>query len=354
MSKSNGVFLAIATLIMSVVIWGNPVTHLIAAFAPPAPIAQTETTRAIETTINLSELDLSADEQQLMGYVTALDQPRFTPEQKDTARQYISSQLISYGLTPQTQPYESADGKTSGVNIIAELPGSDLAAGSIVLGAHYDTVKGSSGADDNGSAIATLLEAARLFSGQVFSLETPPPRTLKLVFFDQEEHQEEVDTGLLGSIAFTKSARYMAGVKGAVILDMVGYACRTPGCQNYPSRLPLPDVPDTGDFLAVLGLKTHTELLSAFMRSGETTWPLLLSLPIPEPSLRIFPDLLRSDHAPFWTNGIPAVFVTDTANFRNPNYHTTRDTRDTLDPSFFRGSAQHVINAIATLLVNQD
>jgi Zn-dependent M28 family amino/carboxypeptidase len=64
----------------------------------------------------------------------------------------------------------------------------------------------------------------------------------------------------------------------------------------------------------------------------------------------LFPDLLRSDHAPFWDKGVPAVFVSDTANFRNPNYHQPGDTVDTIDLAFFKGSAQHVVNAIAALI----
>ena len=131
---------------------------------------------------------------------------------------------------------------------------------------------------------------------------------------------------------------------------MVGYACREAGCQNYPPRLPVQTLPQTGDFLAVLGLSTHTDLIGAFVLSAQKHWPLVLSLPIPQPTLNFFPDLLRSDHAPFWDKNIPAVFVTDTANFRNPNYHTPQDLPDTIDASFLAGSAQHIVNAIATLL----
>ncbi len=222
-----------------------------------------------------------------------------------------------------------------------------------MLGAHYDSAVASPGADDNGSAIAAALEAARIFSSQSAALQTadanPAPKSLKIVFFDQEEQQPD-GSGLLGSLAFTSVASNLANVKGAIILDMIGYACRIPGCQSYPERLPVVNVPDTGDFLAVLGLESHTDLLGSFMLSAKSNWPLVLTLPIPKLMLNVFPDLLRSDHAPFWEKGIPAVFVSDTANFRNPNYHTASDTPDTLDRSFFRGSSQHVVNAIAALL----
>ncbi len=330
---------------MSVVIWGNPIAPLIEVFSPA------EIVPLPASTLASTGLNLNVEEARLMAHVEAIAQPRATPAQKKVARRYIIEQLSAYGLTPRQQQYGSGQSVSSGVNIIAEIPGSNPAAGTIVLGAHYDTTADSPGADDNGSAIAALLETARIFSTQQAASTTP--KGLKIVFFDQEERQLD-GSGLLGSLAFTEVAENIANVKGAVILDMIGYACRTPGCQNYPQNLPIPNVPDTGEFLAVLGLENHTNLIGAFMLSGQTTLPIVLSLPIPKLTLNLFPDLLRSDHAPFWEKGIPAVFVNDTANFRNPNYHTVTDTPNTLDRSFFRGSSQHVVNAIAALLSQTD
>lgn len=354
MRKSGGLFFAIAALIITLAIWGNPINRLVTVFSPPPLALPNAKSLTAPSSSNPSspespspeQIDLSVDVTQLMPHVEALAQPRFSPRQKAKTREYITAQLTAYGLTAIQQPYQNA--ASNGVNIVATLPGRNPSTGTIILGAHYDTTKRSPGADDNGSAIATLLEAARIFSAS--TVENRPNRNLTLVFFDQEEHQLQDNTGLLGSLAFTKQADNLTNVKGAVILDMIGYACRTAGCQNYPARLPLTNVPDTGDFLAVLGRNTDTDLLDAFMLSAQTNWPLVLTLPIPAPTLKFFPDLLRSDHAPFWNKDIPAVFVTDTANFRNPNYHTETDTPGTLDGSFFQGSAQHVVNAITTLL----
>ncbi|MEL7071320.1 MAG: M28 family peptidase [Cyanobacteria bacterium J06581_3] len=348
MGKRGGFFLAIAAVIMTVIIWGNPINAIKSAFLPEIPV--------IVTNFQPSQgVSLTVEEARMMAHVRAVAQPRSTPAQKAVTRSYITQQLQSYGLAPEEQPYrhpETQSAETGGVNIVVELPGSDPAAGTIVLGAHYDGPGDSPGADDNGSAIAALLEAARLFSGLSAVDSTaslPLPATLKLVFFDQEEQQPD-GTGLLGSIAFTQRADNVNNVKGAIILDMIGYACRMEGCQGYPKGLPLQNVPSTGDFLAVLGLTDYTQLIGAFMGSAKTTWPQVLSLPIPKPTLKMFPDLLRSDHASFWEKNIPAVFVTDTANFRNANYHTVTDTPDTLDPSFLRGNAQHIVNALLTLL----
>lgn len=343
MGKRGIFFFAIAATIMVAIIWGNPVTRIQAAFFP-------DIQAVLPTAQSLESLDLAVDPSQLQSHVSAVSTIRFAPEEKEPVRNYIEQALTDYGLTPIEQPYShpgTGIAETGGINIMAELPGSDATTGSFVLGAHYDSHQGSPGADDNGSAIASLLETARLLS--TASSIQPFPTGIKFVFFDQEERQLD-GSGLLGSIAFTADARNIDNVRGAVILDMVGYACRTAGCQSYPERLPVQDLPDTGDFLAVLGLSDHTELLGAFMGSAQTTWPSIFTLPIPQASLRLFPDLLRSDHAPFWEKGIPATFVTDTANFRSPYYHTAEDLPETLDPSFLRGCAQHVVNVMATLI----
>ncbi len=341
MGKRSGLLIAIAALVMSVAIWGNSIATFVTAFsfaAPPvgqSPAADSSLERPDLT------LNLDIDAARLMAHVEAIALPRSTAAEKVVARSYLTATLAGYGLAPIQQRYGSPS--KEGINIIAEISGSDPSAGAVVLGAHYDTPPDSPGADDNGSAIATLLEAARIFSSQAM------PATLKLVFFDQEEQQAD-GSGLLGSAAFTANADNRVGVTSAVILDMVGYACRTDGCQTYPLRLPIQDLPATGEFLAVLGIKAHSEPLNAFVLAAASNWPQVLSLPIPKPTLNLFPDLLRSDHAPFWEKDIPTAFVTDTANFRNPYYHTAQDTPDTLDPAFFQGSAQHIVRAIALLL----
>ena len=319
---------------MTVAVWGNPLPYLMSAVtpAPPEAISVSEATAA---------RNLDVDAVALMSHVEAIaTQPRFTPTQKQPVRTYIKDQLSRYGITLRQQSYGTS--KNGGINLIADIPGTQPEAGIYILGAHYDTTANSPGADDNATALATLLEAARILSGY------SNPATLRLVFFDQEEQQPD-GGGLLGSLAFANEPENTVGVKGAVTLDMVGYACHTVGCQRYP-RLPLQNLPEKGDFITVFGLENHRELIGAFVLSAQTNWPLLISLPIPKASLQLLPDLARSDHAPFWKKGIPAVSVTDTANFRNPNYHKPTDTIDTLDETFFKGSAQHVVNAVAALL----
>lgn len=283
---------------------------------------------------NFQALEMAApliNGDQLWADVEALASRRYTESERNQARSYILESLQAAGWTPQIQRFEQ------GINIVAERPGTDPTAGTILVGAHYDTVERSPGADDNASGVAAALEVARAFG------DRPTLRTLQLVFFDGEE------VGLLGSLAFTAEANNIASLKGSIILEMLGYACHTSGCQHYPVGLPITPPSDRGNFLAVIGDQNHQPLINAFHQAHAVDLPEVFSLAIP--LLGMFtPDVLRSDHAPFWQKGIGAVMVTDTANFRTPHYHRSTDTSATLDRPFFAGTTQIVVNATHTLL----
>ncbi|MEO1211323.1 MAG: M20/M25/M40 family metallo-hydrolase [Cyanobacteria bacterium J06638_20] len=290
----------------------------------PAPLAISQTIPA-----EVSE-DLIVEGDRLMAHVEALSFPRFDDVDRDRTRDYLQQELEREGWLVTEQTF------AEGINVVATRPGTDPDAEIVILAAHYDTVAQSPGADDNATGVAVLLEAARLFA----PLETD--RTLQLVFFDQEE------AGLLGSTAFAETVM-PSPTRVAIALDMVGYACNEPGCQTYPNGLPIEPPSDRGNFLAAIGDQPHSFLLSAFQSQTGATLPPVLTLAVPQVGA-LTPDFLRSDHAPFWEQGIGAVLVTDTANFRNPHYHQPSDTLDTLDPIFFRGSAQIILNAIYQLL----
>jgi len=153
---------------------------------------------------------------------------------------------------------------------------------------------------------------------------------------------------LRGSLAFTANKANLANLNGVVVMDMIGFGCYTPNCQKYPPGLPVFAQRDRGDFLAVVGDAEHLQLLNAF---NSATLP-VITLPIPLKGL-FTPDVLRSDHAPFWYQGIGAVLVTDTANLRSPHYHQSSDTVANIDRSFFTGAAQVVVNATYRLLQRQ-
>lgn len=291
-------------------------------------IAQKKAKISQDVTIPL----LNAD--RLFTHIKALDKQRYTDAERAQTRQYISQVLKTNGWSPVLQSFDN------GVNVIAKRSGTDPNAGTILVGAHYDTVKGSPGADDNGSGVATVLEVARLLG------KIKTPRSLQVAFFDGEE------LGLKGSIAFNTNKANLTDIKGAIILDMIGYACYKPGCQQYPEGLPIAPPTNKGNFLTVAGDLEHLPLIDAFDLKKFSGKPDVVKLSIPFKGLAI-PDLLRSDHAPFWYQGIGAVIVTDTGNFRTPHYHQPSDKIANLDRSFFVGSANIVINVTANLLESQ-
>jgi len=311
-------WLLILSSVVIVTGWG----YRSALFPSPLAISQTIPTEVAAR--------LVVDGDRLLSHVEALAFRRFDAPERDRTRRYLGQALERDGWLVTEQLF------TEGNNVIATHPGTDPEAETVILAAHYDTVARSPGADDNATGIATLLEAAHLFA----PLETP--RTLQLVFFDQEE------TGLLGSTAFAETVA-PSPVSVAIILDMVGYACHEPGCQGYPSGLPIEPPSDRGNFLAAIGDQPHSFLLTPFRTQSDPALPPVFTLAVPQLG-SLTPDLLRSDHAPFWERGIGAVLLTDTANFRNPHYHQPSDTLENLDPVFFQGSAQIILNAVYQLL----
>ncbi|MBY0313479.1 MAG: M20/M25/M40 family metallo-hydrolase [Phycisphaerales bacterium] len=210
-------------------------------------------------------------------------------------------------------------------NLIVEFKGRGPAASEVlILGAHFDAVPNSPGADDNGTGTAALLEAARVLK------DRPLQRTIRLAFFNLEE------VGLVGSRAYAQRIRpeLEAGtirVVGMVSMDMLGYYTDAPGSQKSPippSRFFQP--PSVGDFIAAGGVMAHRTFSGAFERAMKEADPRVKTvfvdfLPIAPP------DLLRSDHAPFMALGLPAIILSDTADFRSPHYHKPTDTIDTID-----------------------
>ncbi|MEM9806827.1 MAG: M28 family peptidase [Cyanobacteria bacterium P01_D01_bin.56] len=288
---------------------------------------------------------LIIDSGQLMGHVQRLATERYSDLALARTRAYLAQELEAYGYEPTAQAFGSGD--SAGTNLSVIRPGTKTPEQKLLVGAHYDSVAGSPGADDNASAVATALEVARIFA------DYPTDKTLQVVFFDQEELQPE-GAGLLGSNAFVNEAANLQGLSGAMILEMLGYACYEPGCQSYPPGLEQQNLPSQGDFIGVIGDTDHPELLAAFTPGSEQPDSALpiVTLPVPIGVLPFLPDLFRSDHAPFWLKGIGAVMVSDTANFRNPNYHRPTDTVENLDRVFLEKTAQYVVERVASLLGN--
>jgi aminopeptidase YwaD len=257
--------------------------------------------------------------------------PRFASAGHFFASHYIQQELSQWG---EVEPfYFTAQGQQH-INWVLNLPGTVAARFPILIGAHYDTVPGCPGADDNGTGVAALLEIARALK------QTPARLPVRLIAFDLEEY------GLAGSRAY---AQYLyeqrAPLRLMLSLEMLGYCCQAPHSQHYPSKVLQTIYPDRGNFIALIGqwqtIPTMTRLWQSFRAAQvPSQW-----LPVINRG-RIVPDTRRSDHAPFWDQGYPAVMVTDTAHLRNPHYHLPTDTLETLDLEFLAKVCKGLIHGI--------
>ncbi|MPW18133.1 M28 family peptidase [Paraburkholderia sp. CNPSo 3157] len=206
-------------------------------------------------------------------------------------------------------------------NIEAALPGSVESGEIIVLGAHYDTVPGSPGADDNASGVAALLET--MFLLQAFT----PLYTMRCVAFVNEE-APFFFRGDMGSLRYARAARLRGDrIRLMLSLEMLGYYRDEPGTQAYPPLLRY-FYPSRGNFIGfVSNLRSAQRLrwlTDAFQASSD--------FPLQSAALPWWvPGVALSDHSSFWREGYPAVMVTDTAYLRNPHYHTAHDVPATLD-----------------------
>lgn len=224
----------------------------------------------------------------------------------ETPARYIEQAFRSQGLEFSVQQFVSA-GRT--------VRNIEAGAGDIVVGAHYDTVPGSPGADDNGSGVAVLIELA--------AMKVP----VRLVAFANEEPPYSFGPDM-GSWAWAKRARDRGEpIRAMFSLEMLGYYRDTAGSQRYPAPLGL-FYPDRADFIAFVGDLGARGLvrrsIGAFRKSAK--FP---SEGVAAPSF--IPGVTWSDHWSFRRHGYPALMITDTAFYRYPHYHLPSDTPDKLD-----------------------
>ncbi len=247
--------------------------------------------------------------------------PLSSPAALRSAEDYLAEQFRFLGLEVSAHPFK-AMGDTYR-NVIATIPASQGDAAPLLIAAHYDTVLGSPGADDNASALAVMLETARCL------WEVTLSREVRFIAFCLEEEN------LVGSLSYASWLRESdQEISGAIVLECVGYARTEEGSQKKPSGVPIA-VPSVGDFLAIVGNQTSTGLVAAVEVAAKQYVPDLKTVSLIVPGNgEALPDTRRSDHAAFWHYGYPAVMLTDTANFRNPHYHQPTDTLETLDLGF--------------------
>lgn len=287
-------------------------------------IRSSNSARETPTSSHIQELVKTVDANELQRWVETLSIPRHYIVQKSNNQfiaAWISNQFQSMGYSVERQ------GEFD--NIVA-LPGA-ISGPHILVGAHYDSVPETPGADDNASAVAAMLGCAKVIANSGTRLP------VVFVAFNREED------GLQGSADFVSNyiVKHKLFVQHAHILEMVGYARYEPKSQYLPEGLPI-KIPDTGDFLAVLGNRHASESTDFVLSQARSYFPEfpVIALKIKLGIEKYFPVLLRSDHAPFWEQKISTVMWTDTSEFRNPNYHKVTDTPDSLDYEFMRRVTQ--------------
>jgi Zn-dependent M28 family amino/carboxypeptidase len=275
----------------------------------------------VEPAIN-SSLPTLAD--RLRGHVSHLaleigQRNIFHPQALHAAADYIRSEWLAQGYAVNSQRYQAKEVESE--NLEVSQPGKTKPEENILVGAHYDTVKGSPGADDNASGIAALLELSRLFA----SVKTE--YALRFVAFTNEE-PPFFFWGQMGSAVYAKTAKARGEkIRLMISLEMLGAYSDQSGSQGYPPFLKH-FYPDRGNFIAMVANRASREelrrLVAAFQMHSD----------FPVESLATFelvPGVAWSDHLSFWRQGYPALMVTDTAFYRNVAYHTAADTPEKLN-----------------------
>jgi Zn-dependent M28 family amino/carboxypeptidase len=269
---------------------------------------------------------LSAEEEAIAGNlrrhvaaVASREHNLFHFSELEASARYIEQALSGPGHAVQAHAYRTGDREVR--NIEVEIKGRERAGEILVVGAHYDSVLGAPGANDNGSGVAAVLELARLF------VAGKPARTLRFVLFVNEEPPFD-RTESMGSRVYVRQMKERGENAFAMLsLETIGWYSDEPRSQRYPFPLSL-FYPSTGNFIAFVSNLASRPLLH------ETIASFRRHAGIPSEGVAApawLPGVDWSDHWSFWQEGWPALMVTDTAPYRYPHYHTERDTPDQVD-----------------------
>ena len=231
----------------------------------------------------------------------------------------IDKSLTAVGYKVARQTFEVRGRKCD--NLEVEIAGQEKPQEIVIVGAHYDSAQQATGANDNGSGVASLLAIARHLAGK------KPARTVRLVAFVNEE-PPFFQTESMGSLVYARRCKARKeNIVGMLSLETIGYFSDEPKSQHYPAPLSL-FYPSTGNFIAFVG----NEASADFVVQTVTAFRTLAKFPSEGAALsERFEGVGWSDHWSFWQHGFPALMVTDTAPFRYPHYHTPQDTPDKID-----------------------
>ncbi len=250
----------------------------------------------------------------------------FVPGTMEQTSKWIIQRFETMGYEPEIHTYSrtAVMGSPPGTsdNIIAEIPGTEQPGEIVIIGAHYDSVIHSPGANDNASAVAVMLALAEIFANQ------PQPKTLRFIAFANEE-PPFFKTENMGSYKYAERSREQGeNIFTMMALDGLGFFNDEPGSQNYP----FPGIgffyPNKANFIGFVTRLKDTSLLNRVTRTFQENATINAegaALP------GFIPGVSWSDHWSFWQHGYSAFLVTDTLLFRDPYYHTTNDTPERLD-----------------------
>jgi hypothetical protein len=287
--------------------------------------------------------ELRADVQMLAGQIGERNMARYP--QLNAAADFIETSFARAGLQPRRDSYE-LHGRACH-NIEAQIRGSSSQI--VLVGAHYDSVFGAPGANDNGSGIAAVLALTRRFAGKEPErrLTQAPYKTLRFVAFVNEE-PPYFQTSQMGSFVYASRCKRRGDQIIAMIsLETIGYFSDTPHSQTYPSPGLGFFYPTTANFIGFVG-NTHSRSL---VHRVVKLFRQQQKLPSQGAALPSFiPGVSWSDHWSFWQHGYPAIMVTDTAPFRYRHYHEPTDTPDKLDYDRFALVVSGMEKVIADLI----
>ncbi len=243
----------------------------------------------------------------------------YCPQALHAASDYIEGEWRTQGYSVERQVYQVRG--VSCVNLEVTVPGRSRDAEIILMGAHYDSVRGGPGANDNGSGMAALMAISRCCRG------LQPSRALRFVAFVNEE-PPFFSRNQMGSAVYAKAALARADrIRLMMSLETIGYYSDEPGSQQYPPLFRY-FYPDRANFIAfVANLRSRRAL-----RESVAAFRAHSDFPVEHVATFSFvPGVSWSDHLSFWRQGYPALMVTDTAFYRYPYYHTAADTPERLN-----------------------
>lgn len=270
---------------------------------------------------------MRADLQVLAGDIG--ERNAFNVKNLNAAADFLENSLAQAGYEVQRQPFNvhvnlgpNPESDVQCFNLSVEIPGLIKPEEIVVIGAHYDSIFGSPGANDNGTGVVATLALARMFAGST------PKRTLRFVFFVNEEPPFFQVEQQMGSLVYARQCRERnENIIAMIALETMGCYSDEPGTQHYPLGLGLL-YPTTGNFIGFVGNVGSRQLvrksIAAFREHAQ----------FPSEGAALpggIPGVGWSDHWSFWQAGYPAIMITDTAPFRYAHYHEAEDTPDKVD-----------------------